>query len=624
MDSFTKQENSPQRKTLRTLLSTLIVPPKAAHDWQRLENDLFLALDEQNGKSMARPLHKNSFFQPRFAFFISAAAAMVIMLIGVGVSIANKTSKSNLSVASLASVQGHVAVLWGGKGQWDTISSVQSGSLGKTAKAGTIIASQGKSSAILLLDKGNIVKVYENSRLVISASTPQNQVCVLACGSVLAKVAKRSEQQNFEIHTPCANVKIIGTVFRVDADSMIRTTLSVFHGKVAMTSTTPKTSAKVVSTGEKMSIDHNGVAFNQRIGETEMPINDISVLSMIADETNALSNSFAVVDISSDPLGAKVMINNLMVGTTPLFVKKEPGMYSVVIVENGFTPLEKSLVVSNNRYMSLYAELLPSSATRQPQNPIKHITIKARKCQDELRLIPEYVEALVNISIGEYQRALSILDSLSNSGIIDIRLRMCIMQSVNECYKKIGDFAKAEDQLENRLAATDASQTKAQILWELANIRANCLGDYEGAEMALVEFLILEPDALWAQNAYSKLAEVQYFNNKFRNAAETYRKHISLFPKDPDIDKSLYNLACITGQDIGDNKKAAELFTKIIVGHQKSKYLNASYFKRGETYLKLGKTEAAAADFSSYLSLQPDGIFKTLCLEDLKRCKAVM
>ncbi len=623
MDLFTKQENSPQCKKLRALLSTISAPAKQEHDWQRLENDLFLTLDNEKAQSKKHSLTKNPLFQPRFALLGSLAAALVLSLVGFGIFFANNNSKSNQSIASLASVQGKVAVLWAGKGNWDTLSPRVPNYSGKIAKTGTVIATQGNSSAILCLDKGSIVKIYENSRFFISSSTPLCQLCNLVTGSILANVTKRSARQKFEIRTTCATVNIIGTVFRVDASAADNTVLSVFHGKVAMQPNGFKAEPFLVSTGEKKFVDKNGSTPIQHISENAMPLKDISVISMLTDDTNATTGQFSVVDISSEPQGAKVMINNSMVGTTPLFVKKEPGTYSVVIFNPGFAPFEKPLVVSGDRFISLNA-VLSQNAAMQPVHPVKHLVLKARKCEDELRLIPEYVEALVNISVGEYQHALSILDSLSNSGIIDIRLRMCIMQSVNECYKKIGDFAKAEEQLENRLTSTDSPLSKAQILWELSNIRANCLGDYEGAEMALVEFLILEPDALWAQNAYSKLAEVQYFNNKFKNAAETYRKHIALFPKDPDIDKSLYNLACITAQDLGDSKKAVDLFTKIITLYPRSKFYDVSYFKRGETLLKLGKPEDAAADFKMYLSRQPNGIFRTLSLEDIARCKSVM
>jgi tetratricopeptide (TPR) repeat protein len=225
------------------------------------------------------------------------------------------------------------------------------------------------------------------------------------------------------------------------------------------------------------------------------------------------------------------------------------------------------------------------------------------------------------MSSGEYQTALAILDSLSSSGIIDIKSQMSIMESVNACYKKLGDFEHVENDLEDKLVKAESPEEKGRILWQLANIRGNCLGDYQGAEMSLVEFLILQPDAMWAHNAYSRLAETQYYLKKYESAIETYKKHIQIFPDDPDIDRSMFNLGCILSQDIGSYTQAANWYSRLLDSFHASKYRSAALFNRAECYVQTGKIREAMKDYKAYLAQSPDGLWRSVCIAQLKKNK---
>jgi tetratricopeptide (TPR) repeat protein len=632
MNPFDQQEKSAAAQRLRKLLSTVKAPVKQEQAWSALENDLFAALD--NEKQTVRTPSANRLFafaRPRFTIAYAAAAALVFSFAGIGLKVAYNNTIGNESTASLVSMQGKVAVQWAGKGPWDTLSSMESASAGKTAKRGTVFAPLAGSGAVILLDKGSVIKLSEQSSLSIITSTEAKQVCFLAKGSVLVKVNKRLQGQCFEIRTPCATCSVVGTLFRVDADAMAATTLSVYQGKVRMMpSAGPASGATIVATGKQMTVSRDGnVAFGL-ISENSTPIRDISVLSMLLEPLveKSWQNNSSVLDITSRPDGAKVMINNVMAGITPLLIRKPAGTYSVALYSDGYNPYEGSIMVGRDRVVRCMAAL--SRATAEATVPVVILrhrivspTLQRKLCEAELRLIPEYVEALVNMSSGEYQQALAILDSLSSCSVIDIKQRMCIMETINKCFRKLGDFEHASDLLEERLLKTDSPQAKGQILWELANMRANCLGDYEGAEMALVEFLILQPDAMWAHNAYSKLAETQYYLNKYKIASETYQKHIRTFPDDPDIDRSMYNLACILSRDLGDFGKAAGWYSRLLNSFHASKYRSAAFFRRAECSMQMGKTDEAIKDYKAYLALEPDGIWRSICIGVLKKNKVL-
>jgi tetratricopeptide (TPR) repeat protein len=628
MDRFYRQEKSGLAASLRELLLKVNVPAKREQDWSALENDLFAVLDNDTSA-----MRRRIFAFPRAPFAYAAAAALVLSAVGIGMKVAypQKTIVREPSAVSLISMRGRVAVRWEGKGMWDTLTSLAPATSMKTAKQGTVFAPLAASSAVILLDKGSVVKLFAGSSLTITASTAAKQVCFLANGGVLVKVNKRQHGQGFEIRTPCATCTVVGTIFQVDADAKTSTTLSVYQGKVRMTPHGgPASGAAYVATGRQMTVSRDGAATFGLISESGTPIKDISVLSMLVEPSEAENgaNQGAVVDITSRPDGAKVMINSVMAGTTPLLVKEPAGAYAVVLCRDGYGPFEKTITVGRDRIVNCAADLSPKASVTpalpsQPARGPASAGAQRKQSEEELRLIPEYVEALVNMESGEYQRTLAILDSLSGSGAVDIKQRMCIMETVNACYKKLGDFEHASDLLEDRLQKTDAPQAKGQILWELANMRANCLGDYEGAEMALVEFLIVEPDAMWAHSAYSKLAEIQYYLNKYKSAAETYRKHIATFPDDPDIDRSMYNLACIEGRDLGDCGKAAGWYSRLLNSFHASPYRSAALFRRAECYLQMGKTDDAVKDLRRYLALEPDGIWRGICIGALKKYKVL-
>jgi hypothetical protein len=381
--------------------------------------------------------------------------------------------------------------------------------------------------------------------------------------------------------------------------------------------------ATIVSTGRQMTVSRDGKVAFGHLTESCTPIRDISVLSMLVEHPDTVENRASVLDITSRPEGAKVMINNVMAGTTPLMIKRPAGRYSLVMCSDGYNPYEGTIEVGRDRIVNFTADLTRCAVAAAV--PMRHTPVspasQRKQSENELRLIPDYVEALVNISSGEFQAALVILDSLSTSGLVDIQQRMCIMEKINACYKKLGDFGHASDVLEERLLKSESQAVKGLLLWELANMRANCLGDYEGAEMALVEFLILQPDAMWAHDAYSKLAEIQYYCNKYKSAAQTYQKHITAFPDDPDIDHSMFNLACILGRDMGDCGKAAGWYSRLLNSFHASKYRSAALFRRAECYLQMGKTNEAIRDYRAYLASEPEGIWRSACISKLKKNK---
>jgi TolA-binding protein len=609
-------------KSLVHLLKQVTSPVKTDIEWQMLENDMFARLDEETAPQRRRRSFLFSFGLPRSGIAWATAAALVLSIAGAGVFISMKNTGSGQSMAGIASVRGSISVTWAGKGPAQTLSSLQSNAAIKTVENGTVIATSGNGSAIVRLDKGSFLELFPGSRMEIRESDNKNLVCMLLSGSVLAKVSKREPGRRFEIQTPCAVCRVVGTVFKVDAEGGSKTTLSVFQGKVKLTPAHGvKGRESYVETGHLLTVGSTIEPFARRLAGSAAPLQNISVLSMLSDG-NIPGNG--LLNITSKPEGAKVLINGLLAGTTPLLIKEKTGTHSVTLYADGFKPWEATVVLGSDLVTDVHAGLVQSvcvprraPAARHSAGPID----RREQCEAELRLMPDYIEALVDMSSGEYQLALGIFDSLWNSGMVDIKGRTCLMDKVTACWSKLGDFEKAESALEDHYQKAETPQEKGQVLWQLATMRANCLGDFQGAEMALVEFLILQPNALWAHDAYSKLAEIQYYLGKYKSAAETYTKHITTFPDDPCIDRSMYNLGTIIGGDLNNYEKAARWYSRLIDSFHASKYRAAAFFRRGECYLRTGKTEEAMKDFKKYLAVSPQGIWRDACISIINNKK---
>jgi TolA-binding protein len=614
----TVNTTGPLRKNIGELLREIRVPKKTELQWHKLENDLFLRLDSQDSVSSGRGF---SFALPRrfAAWTVAASGALAVVVAAFLV----PTMLSNTaSTAEFVSIQGNVSVTCGGKGAAAILHEMYASQAMRFARPGTVVETPSNASAILRLDKGSVLELLPGSKLSIVKSNRQNQICFLSTGSVLVKVNKRMHDQTFQIKTPCATCSVVGTIFQVDAHGDRSTTLSVFQGKVKFSPSHGIAGSEVfVETGRSASFGSGSAPESTAIAASVSSIHDISILGMLVD----YREQSRLLDIGSNPVGAKVLVNGALAGKSPLIVKEPQGVVAIKICADGYKSWDTSVTVGDNRVIMVGAALSRADAkagivaapVRTKPAPTDRAT-----CESELQTMPDYIEALVDMSSGEYQAALSIFDSLSNSGAVDISDRMCLMDKINACYAKLGDFEHASEALEDRFQKAQNAADKGQLLWEMATMRANCLGDYQAAEMALVEFLMVSPNAIWAHSAYGKLAEIQFYLHKYDIAAATYRRHIATFPDDPDIDKSMFNLACILDRSLNKCDNAVRWYSRIIDSFHNSKYRSAAFFRRGECELRMGNASDAERDFRACLHAAPEGNLREMCAADMRKIRA--
>ncbi|MGB7567326.1 MAG: FecR domain-containing protein [Chitinivibrionales bacterium] len=622
-DALKQQGQSASIQRLSTLLKEVKPPLKNENEWAVLESNLFATLQKP------RTFHEQyqaSFFHNFFNPVIIAPAAAILFIV-VAVLFYRFNNSQPDPFARVVSIRGIVLAIAAGENKVDTLTGI--GSFARIPDFGKKFAFRTleNSSLIMQLDHGSVFELFQNSIVSIKEINRRHLFFDLDKGSMLVKVSKRLKNQKFIITTPGASCSVAGTIFKVDVRNEVnatsaQTVLTVYEGKVKFTT---GGQLMYVASGQTCRADKNGFGTINAISELETPIKNISALELLVSHENPSGVKYGLIDVTTQPEQALVIIDDSLTGKAPLLARKTIGRHSVVMSAHGYETLEKTVEIGKDSISRISTRLEKNAAfgkitlhpTKQPSCPFPAVL----QPESTLVAVPEYVEAMVQLTIGEYQKAVGILDSLKNNQPIDMKSRMSIMKKINGCYAKLGDFKNALERLEEKYEKSSSNTDKENLLWEMANIKANCMGDYQGAEMALVELLVIAPAGIRAHDAYGKLAEVQYMLNKSESAAATYREHIKKFPDDPDIDKSLFSLANILDNDTHNYKEALVLYTKLIKTYPRAGYIEASLFARAECLIKLGKIVEAQNDLKKCLEKAPEGMWSPVCVQLMKELR---
>jgi tetratricopeptide (TPR) repeat protein len=613
-------------RTISESLKGVKAPLKDAAEWITLENELFSRLNVPvKPRRYKSPSFVSYFFKP---YFRGAVSALLVLV--VGFSFFYRFGNTPVDpFTGVMSIHGTVIASSPDMKTPDTLRDIRDFKKVRNNGKNCVFKTLANSSFIMRLDRGSAFELAQNSLVAITEISRKSMLFNLDRGSILVKVSKRLKNQKFIVATPSASCVVVGTIFKVEAFDAKgkQTALSVYEGKVKFQTASGNARRTIFVASGQTCREENGVFGDVRsISETETPIKNISLLQLLLDRQESSITQYGIVDVSVKPQQALILIDDSLAGRSPLLVRKPVGRHSVTIAANGFISFEKTIAVGSDSISAIIADLQRTlegkpAARAVSSKPARQCAVVVFKPESTLVAVPEYVEAMVQLTIGEYQKAIGILDSLKNTQPIDMKSRMSIMRKINESYLKLGNFSKALEKLEDRFEKATDSSSREQTLWEMANIKANCLGDYPGAEMALVELLMVNPSGKQAKDALFKLAETQYMLNKFDCAAATYRNFLKDFQRDPDFDKALFSLADIVDNDAHGYQEALLLYGKLLTEHPQSPYADAARFARAQCLIKLGRTGEARMGFKKYLSLSPQGMWSSACAEKLKELK---
>jgi hypothetical protein len=634
-DKIRQQEEQQSIKRLREILKHVAPPAKTQPQWKMLENGIFDSLDTTNGFDRERKAGIFSLILQPSAGIPAISAIVVLILLSIG----HFFQKHETIPVTAIAMSGKVELRMQKGAGAETLSNIREAGKALFPAKDYSCVTRENSSFIFQVGKECAFEMSPNSNLTIKELSPARMAFDLACGSILVKVAKRTEKQKFEIKTPDAVCTVTGTIFKVEIEGApgsgeTHTILTVYEGSVSIiTVGGSEKRHESVSAGHRFSSAAAGSAPVRGVLESETPIKAISRLELLVNEKYSTAAASGLMDVSSQPEEALIMVDDTIVGKSPLVLRKSTGHHKIKVFAQGFLPWEQSFVVGKDSISffspSLAAIQMPSSgsagspAGRKPGKKRSSLLMKADP-ESLLVSIPDYVEAMVQFTIGEYQKSLGIFDSLKSRYPLDMKSRTNIMKKINNCYAKIGDFTGTLANLQEKLDMTtgpSAGVEKEQLLWEIANLNANCMGDYEEAELALVDLITSNPAGNRTREAYEKLAEVRFMLNNYDSAAAAYKTLIGLSPDPAVMERSVFSLACILKDNLRHFKEAAGLYSRITDDYPHGTYFKAALFARAECLERLGRMREAQCDYRQCLALDPRGLWSSLCEQRLRKSR---
>jgi hypothetical protein len=429
IDRINRQDREPSIRRASAMLKGVKAPEKTESEWSVLESGLLGRLGSFDHETASHRSHFPFFFPKPVALASGFAVAAAIAFI----SIAHVRDAKSDPYARFLSIRGKVCAGPSDSKQPDTLKGIQGGVL---LKKGLRITTLDNGSCIIRIDKGTALEASPRSRLTFDAFSQKRIIINLTRGSILAKVSKRTKDQKFMIITPSASCAVVGTNFRVNvnacgSDTSSTTELTVYEGKVAIAKGSALSgNVQYVATGQECRASPRSIGTIHAIDESETPLKNISTLRLLVGPESDGPVKSGIIDVSSRPEGALVMIDDTMAGATPLLLRKPVGNHSLVMSASGFASWESSISVGQDSVSSLSACLLKSESDARSRPVLKPSRVPLIKSVPESTLValPDYVEAMIQLTIGEYQKSLGILETIEDKQPIDVKSRMNIMK----------------------------------------------------------------------------------------------------------------------------------------------------------------------------------------------------
>jgi outer membrane protein assembly factor BamD (BamD/ComL family) len=616
IDKIKEQEQLPEIMALKKCLKQVRIPYKSEPERSAIESTVFCR--------MTKPESQQSLFN---SFFLKPAAVLSLCaLIAVVSSVSYLNFRHepvrNTAYTDVLSIHGKVIV--SSRDNKNSLTSFPVNNNDRIAiNSGTVITTYDNSSYIICLDSGSMIDVSPDTKLTFETFNVNKIIIRIEKGSVLAKISKRRSGQDFIINTPNASCIVVGTIFKVDVfdtAAISKTRLSVYEGKVRFVD--KNNEVQTVSSGQGCCASVKFMDAMYVLNEPQTPFKAISTLELLA-RPGSTQNPCGIMDISSSPDNAIVMIDDSVVGRTPIIIKKTVGNHKLTIVRQGYPAWEKLIDIGMDSTMAVSANLTIDSVYKKESSGPRHVSIPEIAACPESTFVayPEYVEAMIQLTIGEYQKAVGVFESIKENEAVDLKSRMVLLKKINSCYAKIGNFTKVAENLSIKADKASCDDDKGQYLWQLANVQANCIGDFHGAELTLIRLIEINTWGKRTRQAFCKLAEVQYMQDKLDDAIATYKVYLQRFPDDLDRERSMYNLAYIMNYDLKNYREALKLYTKLIDSYPSGKYYKISLFDKAECAAKTGKIQEAEAYYKKYIAIDPKGKLSTVCTERLKLMK---
>jgi tetratricopeptide (TPR) repeat protein len=597
------------------MLHGVSVTERQQSEWQLLENDLFARYDALQDRRRTGRMRRAFPALPAAAVLRPVMAAIILALVcvaGLGIL---RTAPALLARNTARIIRVEGAAWLDNSGAREPIHP--SAAAHRPECGGRTLETGAGGSLVIELDQGTGIFLEEQSRIKITRASSRGVHLLLEKGSLVASVARREKDNPFVVKTTNGACSVLGTVFRVAATSgqPAATHLSVYRGAVRLSP--HHKDGITVQTGKSAILAGNQFQDAQPIAESQTPVSTISQLTLSLEHAD--SAGFALLDISSEPNGAEVFINDRTAGKTPLVLAQQTGVVDVRIRKEGYRDYRERRALDSGSITGISAMLNADRKTITPvkrgkPSPAPRLAGKPRAVEaPPVMERPEYVEALLQMNVGEYRKALRMLDSLRGLPELAPEDRMAVLNRISQCYQGLGDFDRKLEILEERYRTAELRRARGAALWEIATIQANCLADYAAAMKSLHRYRRLFPEGPWASEALIRLGELQLAHRMTEQAAETYQQYLASYSDGVHRDRVLYELARIFHHRLNEPDRAIPLYRELTQRYPQSPHAGDALYWMAECLARQGDTAEATAAYRTYLSRYAEGQWHEQC-----------
>jgi len=237
--------------------------------------------------------------------------------------------------------------------------------------------------------------------------------------------------------------------------------------------------------------------------------------------------------------------------------------------------------------------------------------------------LQEYSEAIENL---ESLKQFEVEDSLLEKASFDLALAYSRQGEKEKAILEFQEFVEKYPQSElinsahfelgkdlydlkkYKLALAELEKTSTDEALYLIGKSSKELGDQEGEIAAFEELRGKYPRSNFSQEAYFRLGNYYYNQNRYKEAIEEFDKIIQFFPQSPLLSESCYWMGWSYFK-LTDYKKAGEYFNKVEEDEENFDLGQRARFMAAESWYNLKDYQKAREAYEKFIEIYPEGDF---------------
>jgi len=237
--------------------------------------------------------------------------------------------------------------------------------------------------------------------------------------------------------------------------------------------------------------------------------------------------------------------------------------------------------------------------------------------------LQEYSEAIENL---ESLKQFEVEDSLLEKASFDLALAYSRQGEKEKAIIEFQEFVEKYPQSElinsahfelgkdlydlkkYKLALAELEKTSTDEALYLMGKSSKELGDQEGEIAAFEELREKYPRSNFSQEAYFRLGNYYYNQNRYKEAIEEFNKIVQFFPQSPFLSESCYWMGWSYFK-LTDYKKAGEYFNKVEEDEENFDLGQRARFMAAESWYNLKDYQKAREAYEKFIEMYPEGDF---------------